>query len=85
MYKFGGTSIANAKNIKLVLDIVLNKAKKDKLIVVVSALSKVTDLLQLAASKATAVQLSQDHISQLDLLSAVSLGYPHDLLATVQG
>lgn len=35
--------------------------------------------------KATAVQLSQDHISQLDLLSAVSLGYPHDLLATVQG
>jgi aspartokinase/homoserine dehydrogenase 1 len=32
--KFGGTSVANAKNIKLVLDIVLNKAKKDKLIVV---------------------------------------------------
>jgi len=50
--KFGGTSVANAKNIKLVLDIVLNKAKNDKLIVVVSALSKVTDLLQLAASKA---------------------------------
>ena len=52
--KFGGTSVANAKNIKLVLDIVLNKAKNDKLIVVVSALSKVTDLLQLAASKAAA-------------------------------
>jgi bifunctional aspartokinase / homoserine dehydrogenase 1 len=51
--KFGGTSVANAQNIKLVLDIVSNKAKKDKLVVVVSALSKVTDLLQLAASKAS--------------------------------
>ena len=35
--------------------------------------------------KATSVQLSSDHISQLDQLSTVSLGYPHDLLATVQG
>jgi bifunctional aspartokinase / homoserine dehydrogenase 1 len=51
--KFGGTSVANAQNIKLVLDIVSNKAKNDKLVVVVSALSKVTDLLQLAASKAS--------------------------------
>ncbi|WP_413998750.1 bifunctional aspartate kinase/homoserine dehydrogenase I [Flavobacterium sp. W1B] len=50
--KFGGTSVANAQNIKLVLNIVLNQAKQDKLVVVVSALSKVTDLLQLAAIKA---------------------------------
>lgn len=50
--KFGGTSVANAQNIKLVLDIVGHKAKADQLIVVVSAFSKVTDLLQLAASKA---------------------------------
>ncbi|SEA77101.1 aldo/keto reductase [Pedobacter hartonius] len=34
--------------------------------------------------KAVSVQLSLDHISQLDQLSAVTLGYPHDLLATVQ-
>jgi aspartokinase/homoserine dehydrogenase 1 len=35
--KFGGTSVANAQNIKLVLDIVQNQAKQDQLIVVVSA------------------------------------------------
>ncbi|MBP6180578.1 bifunctional aspartate kinase/homoserine dehydrogenase I [Flavobacterium sp.] len=50
--KFGGTSVANAQNIKLVLDIVINKAKEEKLVVVVSAFSKVTDLLQLASQKA---------------------------------
>ena len=50
--KFGGTSVANAQNIKLVLDIVQNQAKQDPLIVVVSALSKVTDLLQLASLRA---------------------------------
>jgi aspartokinase/homoserine dehydrogenase 1 len=52
--KFGGTSVANAQNIKLVLDIVINKAQEEKLIVVVSAFSKVTDLLQLASQKAAA-------------------------------
>ncbi len=52
--KFGGTSVANAQNIKLVLDIVLKQAQKDKLVVVVSALSKVTDLLQQASLKAAA-------------------------------
>lgn len=52
--KFGGTSVANAQNIKLVLDIVQNKAKHDQLVVVVSAFSKVTDLLQLASIKAAA-------------------------------
>ena len=51
--KFGGTSVANAQNIKLVLDIVTKKAQQDKLIVVVSAFSKVTDLLQLASIKAS--------------------------------
>lgn len=50
--KFGGTSVANAQNIKLVLDTVINKAKEDKLVVVVSAFSKITDLLQVASTKA---------------------------------
>lgn len=50
--KFGGTSVANAQNIKLVLEIVENKSKEDKLIVAVSAFSGVTDLLLSAASKA---------------------------------
>ena len=79
--KFGGTSVANAKNIKLVLDIVLNKAKKDKLVVVVSALSKVTDLLQLAASKAAAndetykdivAEIEKKHLDALKELIPVS-------------
>ncbi|MFV5696174.1 bifunctional aspartate kinase/homoserine dehydrogenase I [Flavobacterium sp. LB3P122] len=52
--KFGGTSVANPQNIKLVLDIVINKAKEEKLVVVVSAFSKVTDMLQLASQKAAA-------------------------------
>jgi aspartokinase/homoserine dehydrogenase 1 len=50
--KFGGTSVANAENIKLVLDIVIQKSQENQLVVVVSALSKVTDLLILAATKA---------------------------------
>ena len=79
--KFGGTSVANAKNIKLVLEIVLNKAKKDKLIVVVSALSKVTDLLQLAASKAASndetykeivAEIEKKHLDALKELIPVS-------------
>ena len=52
--KFGGTSVANATNIKLVLEIIQNQAKQQQLTVVVSALSNVTDLLQTAASKAAA-------------------------------
>ncbi|WP_278035799.1 bifunctional aspartate kinase/homoserine dehydrogenase I [Flavobacterium nitratireducens] len=79
--KFGGTSVANAKNIKLVLDIVLNKAKNDKLVVVVSALSKVTDLLQLAASKAAlndetykdiVAEIEKKHLDALKELIPVS-------------
>lgn len=50
--KFGGTSVANAQNIKLVLDIVTETSKKDKLVVVVSAFSGVTDMLVLAAANA---------------------------------
>jgi len=52
--KFGGTSIANAENIKRVRDIVLSKSGEGKTVVVVSALGGVTDELllcgQLAAS-----------------------------------
>jgi aspartokinase/homoserine dehydrogenase 1 len=51
--KFGGTSVANANNINLVLSIVKKTADTStKLVVVVSAFSGVTDLLILAASKA---------------------------------
>lgn len=50
--KFGGTSVANAQNIKLVIEIVSKKAKIEKLAVIVSALSGVTDMLLSAANNA---------------------------------
>ena len=50
--KFGGTSVANAENIKKVVTIVKEAAKKEKTVVVVSALGGVTDLLLAAASLA---------------------------------
>ncbi len=43
--KFGGTSVANAENISKVVAIVTKTLKKDKLIVVVSALGGTTDML----------------------------------------
>ena len=52
--KFGGTSVANAENINKVVAIVNETAKKDKTIVVVSALGGVTDLLLNAAEAAAA-------------------------------
>ncbi len=50
--KFGGTSVANAKNIALVRDIIA-KAANEKTIVVVSALGGVTDLLLKTANMAS--------------------------------
>ncbi|MEZ0130942.1 aspartate kinase, partial [Flavobacterium sp. LBUM151] len=79
--KFGGTSVANAQNIKLVLEIINQKSKNDKLVVVVSALSKVTDLLQLAAAKAAAndesfreivAEIEKKHLDTLKDLIPVS-------------
>ena len=43
--KFGGSSVANAKNIKKVLDIVAFTSKKYKILVVVSAFGKTTNAL----------------------------------------
>ncbi len=63
--KFGGTSVANAQNIKLVLDIVQKKSKQDKLTVVVSAFSGVTDLLLDASKKAAQKDKSYREIIHL--------------------
>ena len=65
--KFGGTSVANAQNIKLVLDIVTETSKKDKLVVVVSAFSGVTDMLVLAAANAAAKDKNyKEIVSQIE-------------------
>lgn len=50
--KFGGSSVANAENIKKVINIIQNNIHHDKTIVVVSALGSVTDLLLKAAALA---------------------------------
>ena len=65
--KFGGTSVANAQNIKLVLNIINESAKKDQLVVVVSAFSGVTDLLVLASSNASAKDKNyKEIVSQIE-------------------
>ncbi len=50
--KFGGTSVANAENIKLVAGIIGEASKKDRTIIVVSALGGITDTLLAAAALA---------------------------------
>jgi aspartokinase/homoserine dehydrogenase 1 len=69
--KFGGTSVANAENIRKVRQIVADKQSKNKLVVVVSALSGVTDqLLQCGQQavekndgyKTTIASLTQQHL-----------------------
>jgi aspartokinase/homoserine dehydrogenase 1 len=64
--KFGGTSVANAENIKLVLAIINQKAQTEKLAVIVSALSGVTDIL-LDASKKSALKL-ESYKSNIELI-----------------
>src|SRR5688500_11366367 len=51
--KFGGSSVANAENINKVIAIVQESSKKDKTVLVVSALGGVTDLLLSAARLAS--------------------------------
>jgi aspartokinase/homoserine dehydrogenase 1 len=79
--KFGGSSVANATNIKIVLSIIEKQAKQDKLIVVVSAFSKITDLLHDAAQKAAGhdesykilvAEIEKKHIDTLKELTPVS-------------
>ncbi|MGV3696447.1 bifunctional aspartate kinase/homoserine dehydrogenase I [Flavobacterium sp.] len=65
--KFGGTSVANAENISKTIAIVANKSREDKLAVVVSAFSGVTDLLILAGKTASAKDKNyKEIISDID-------------------
>ncbi|HRG18725.1 MAG TPA: bifunctional aspartate kinase/homoserine dehydrogenase I [Flavobacterium lutivivi] len=88
--KFGGTSVANAQNIKLVLDIVQKKSKKDKLAAVVSAFSGVTDLLLDASKKAAQKdksyreiinQIEKKHKDAIDEL--IPLSEQNELLSVI--
>lgn len=51
--KFGGTSVANSQNIKLAIAIIKQKSENQKIAVVVSAFSGVTDMLIESAKKAS--------------------------------
>lgn len=65
--KFGGTSVSNAQNIKLVIDIVIETSKNEKLVVVVSAFSGVTDLLVLTAANASSKDKNyKEIVSQIE-------------------
>lgn len=79
--KFGGTSVANAQNIKLVLEIIEESRSGERLVVVVSAFSKVTDLLGLASQKAAqgddrfkeiVAEIETKHLEALKALIPVS-------------
>lgn len=62
--KFGGTSVANAKNISYCINIIKYKREKEPVIVVVSALGGVTDLLLNAATLASQKQEGYKEILQ---------------------
>lgn len=88
--KFGGTSVANAQNIKLVLEIVSKKAQNNKLAVVVSALSGVTDLLLKASNEAasknesykvTLEEIQQKHFETISNL--VSESHQKQVIETI--
>jgi aspartokinase/homoserine dehydrogenase 1 len=60
--KFGGTSVANANNINLVLEIIKTASVDNQLVIVVSAFGNITDLLVLAASKAASKDANYKNI-----------------------
>ncbi len=64
--KFGGTSVANATNIKQVISIAKNNSKQTPIAVVVSALGGATDILLQAGFKAE--QKDSSYLAAIDLL-----------------
>ena len=80
--KFGGTSVANAENINKVVAIVKEIIKKDKTIVVVSALGGVTDLLLDAA--ALAAEGKDNYKEKLALIEKRHLDCVQELLPVSQ-
>ncbi|HEV9038224.1 MAG TPA: bifunctional aspartate kinase/homoserine dehydrogenase I, partial [Puia sp.] len=65
--KFGGSSVANSENISKVVTLVLDAIKKDRTILVVSALGGITDMLiQAATSAATGDESYKDRLRQIE-------------------
>jgi aspartokinase/homoserine dehydrogenase 1 len=66
--KFGGSSVANPKNIQKVLAIVANASKNQKITVVVSAFGKTTDKLLAAADNAL-----EDIVAAKEILETIKV------------
>ena len=65
--KFGGTSVANAENMKKVVEIVLGELENDKTVLVSSAIHGATDALIEIGNKAAAADISyKDKLSKLE-------------------
>ena len=88
--KFGGSSVANEKNIKQVASIVKNAVALDRTVVVVSALGGITDLLLQCGNKAAGNDVSykavlneirQRHIETVKLLLPVA--HQSSVLSTI--
>lgn len=73
--KFGGTSIGNAQRISAVAKIVAKSQKTRQLVIVVSAMNKVTDLLAAAADSAAKKKPAQldKHLRQLRALHSEAI------------
>lgn len=76
--KFGGSSVANAENINKVIAIVQESSKKDKTVLVVSALGGVTDLLLSAARLASIGD--ESYAQQLSVIEKRHLAAVQELL-----
>lgn len=80
--KFGGTSMANADNIQKVIAILLDRSSSDRLLVVVSAMSGVTDhLLKMASMAANA---DESYTKEAEVLTLKHLTAVRDLLPIQQ-
>ena len=77
IYKFGGTSLGSAGRIKKVSDIIGDALRDDRLIVVVSAIHRVTDLLLESATQAcggeSGYRSTLDELDHLHLSIAAEL------------
>ena len=63
--KFGGTSMANARRILASSEIILNRAKEDRISVIVSAVAGVSNSLQSAIDATTTGISGQTYVSDL--------------------
>jgi aspartokinase/homoserine dehydrogenase 1 len=79
--KFGGSSVAHAENINKVIDIVQKATINGRTVVVVSALSGVTDLLLQAASLAAAG--SEDYKEKLKIIEQKHLDAVKQLIPVI--